>query len=168
MNKQTKNVISREWVERELRFYNTADIRYTLVLSIAFTPFFVLFAVLSAYSVCSSIENILLKIVLSIIACGITSSPIWFILFVLRNAFAERKMLQRGEFDIVTREVLYKSEKAVNRHIVELLHFQDFKEISVSHTIFQLSSVGDTFYIIHYKTKNVIKLLYSAKMYEYK
>lgn len=131
-------------------------------------PIFLLFAVLSVYCVRLSVENTLLKIVCSVIAGGITSAPIWIILIVLRNAFAERKMLQRGEFDIVTREVLYKSERIVHRHIKEFLHFKDFQGVPVSHTVYQLASVGDTFYIIHYKTKKHIKLLYSAKMYEYK
>lgn len=161
-------MISREWVEKELRFYNTADIRSTLVLCGALSVPFLPLAVGAVYGVFSSIENILLKIVFSVIMGGITSAPIWINLLALRIAFAERKLLKRGEFDIVTREVSYKSEKVVHRHVEEFLHFNDFKDISVGHTDFQLASVGDTFYIVHYKTNNRIKLFYPARMYEYK
>ena len=76
-------------------------------------------------------------------------------------------MLARGDFDIVTRDVSYKSEEMVQRRLENYLHFCEFNKISVGHTTFQLASAGDTFYIVHYKAKKDIKLLYSAKMYEY-
>ena len=41
MEKQTKNEITREFIEKELRFYNTADIRSTLVLCGGLSLFFV-------------------------------------------------------------------------------------------------------------------------------
>ena len=57
---------------------------------------------------------------------------------------------------------------AVSKHIVEFLHFEGFKKIVVDHTIFQLTSRGDEFYIIRYQNKKAIKLLYPVKMYEYR
>ena len=56
-------------------------------------------------------------------------------------------------------EVQFKSKQA---------SFSDFKDFAVGHTIYQLSSSGDEFYIVHYPPKNSIKLLYPLKMYEYK
>ena len=88
-------------------------------------------------------------------------------LILLVRALLERKTLLRGEFDIVTREVLYKREKRVQRHTEECLKFDDFKEISVTHTAYELASAGDAFYIVHYKAKKRIKLLYSARAYDY-
>lgn len=168
MNKQTKNIISREWVAKELLFYNTADIRYALVLCGVFSLFFLPLTVLLIYSICSSYENVALEIFFSVILGTISSAPIWINILSLRKSFAERKMLKRGEFDVVTREVTDKSEKLIHRHLEEFLCFNDFKETTVDHTVFQLASVGDEFYIVHYKTKNTIKLLYPAKIYEYK
>ncbi len=168
MEKQTKNIITREWVEKELRFYNTADIRSTLVLCGVLSLLFLPLTIGIVYAICALIENILLKIVLSVIIGAITSAPIWINLLRLRGSLTERKLLENGDFDIVIRNVQYKSEKIVHRHIEEYLHFDDFEEFSVEHTTFQLASQGDAFYIIHYKTKRLIKLLYSAKMYEYK
>ena len=168
MEKQTKNIINREWVEKELRFYNAADIKSPLVLCGALSLFFLPLTVGIVYGILSIFENVLLKVVLSFITATVTSAPIWINLLSLRGPLSERKLLSRGEFEIVTREVLYKSEKVVNRHTEKILTFNDFDEISVANTTFQGASEGDVFYIVHYKTKKCIKLLYSAKMYEYK
>lgn len=167
MEKQTKNIITREWIEKELRFYNTADIRSTLVVCGALSLIFVPLTFGAVYGIFLLSVNILLKLLFSLLTGAITSAPIWMNLLTLRGAFAERKMLQHGDFDIVTREVLYKSEKPYRRHIEEFLHFAGFKGIMVGHTTFQLASKGDEFYIVHYKTKNAISLLYSVKLYEY-
>lgn len=166
MEKQTKNIITREWVEKELRFYNTADIRSTLVLCGALSLLFVLLTVGLVWGFFALFKNIWLKILLSVLMGGLTSAPVWINLLSLIVSLKERKLLNCGEFDIVTRDVSYKSEKMVYRHIQEYLHFSDFKEFSVGHTTFQLASAGDTFYIVHYNAKKDIKLLYSAKMYE--
>ena len=166
MKKQTKNIITREWIEKELRFYNTADIKSRLVLCGVFTVILLPITIALIYGILLSLDNVLVKIVLSIFMGAITSSPIWLSFLLIQNAFCERKMLARGNFDIVTCDVSYKSEEMVHRHMEEYLHFSGFNKISVGHTTFQLTSAGDTFYIVHYKDKKDIKLLYSAKMYE--
>ncbi len=168
MDKQTKNIISRECVEKELRFYNTADIRSILVLCGALSLFFLPLTIGIVYAICALIENILLKIVFSAIIGAITSAPIWINLLRLRGSLTERKLLKNGDFDIVIRDVRYKSKKIGRWHIEEYLHFDDFKKRSVEHATFELASQGDEFYLVHYKTKNSIKLIYSTKMYEYK
>ena len=166
MKKQTKNIITREWIEKELRFYNTADIKSRLVLCGVFTVILLPITIALIYGILLSLDNVLVKIVLSIFIGGIVSSPIWLFFLLTREALCERKMLARGDFDIVTRDVSYKSEEIVHRHIEEFLHFCEFDKISVGHTTFQLASVGDEFYIVHYKGKKDIKLFYSAKMYD--
>ncbi len=169
MEKQTKNIITREWIEKELYFYNTADIRSTLVLCGALSIVFLPLTIISIYGLCYVIENMLLQIVLSVIIGGFASSPIWINLLSLCSSLNERKLLKNGDFDIVIRDIRYKSEKIVYRcHIKKYLYFDDFKERLVSRAMFDLTSQGDEFYLVHYKTKNSIKLLYSVKMYEYK
>ena len=167
MEKQTKNTITREHIEKELRFYNTADIKSSLVLCGVFTlMLFMCFGFLCA--VLSMIEERLFKSLLILLFCGVLSIPLWYYLFVILKALSKQKMVKRGDFDIVTREVLYKREKPVQRHTEEFLYFQDFKEASVGHTTYQLASQGDLFYIVHYKSSSHIELLYSHNMYEYK
>ena len=168
MEKQTKNIITRDWVEKELRFYNTADIKHSIFLFIIYTLVFLPITIAMLHGGGSSIKNTFLRIVLAIFLGGVMSSPIWISCFWILNALLERKMLMRGEFDIVTRELLCKSEKRVCRQLKEFLHFQDFRKKHVGHTTFQLASNGDIFYIVHYKTKKSIKLMYPAKMHEYK
>ena len=80
----------------------------------------------------------------------------------------ERKLLLRGDFEIVTRNVQYKSEKAVHSHTECFLHFSDFREASCIQTTFQLTSQGDEFYLVHYTGQDSVKLMFPAKTYEYR
>lgn len=162
-----KHIITREWIEKELRFYNTADIRSTLVLCGALSLLFVPLTIGAVCGFFAMLENVWLKIVLSVIIGGLTSAPIWLNLLTLRTSLKERKLLQNGDFDIVVREVQYKDEKTVRRHTEKFLYFVGFKEISVGNVNYDLVSQGDEFYIVHYKGHTAIKLLYSLKMYEY-
>lgn len=167
MEKKTKNVITRDFIGKELRFYNTADIRSTVVLCGALSLLFVPITIGAVYGFFALLENIWLKILLSVFVGGLTSAPIWINLLSLKASLAERKLLQNGEFDIVVCEVQYKDEKLVHRHTEKFLHFNGFKEISVGNVNYDLVSQGDEFYIVHYKEHTSIKLLYSLKMYDY-
>lgn len=168
MEKQTKNIITREWVEKELRFYNTADIRYTLIVCAALSLLCLPITAICIYGVLSEFQNAFFKIVLCIVVVGVLTAPVWLGLLSLWGSIVERKLLKNGDFDIVTRELLYKEERTNRRHIDEFFGFDDFDEIKVGHTAFQMASQGDEFYIVHYLTKKQIKLLYAAKMYEYR
>ncbi|MBO5939116.1 MAG: hypothetical protein J6Q82_06420 [Clostridia bacterium] len=168
MEKQTKNIITRSFVKDQLRFYNTADIRSTLILCVALSVFFLPLTIASIWATVTLLKNIFLKIILSILVGALLSAPIWSNLPSLYRSLNERKLLNNDDFDIVTRTVLYKSEKMVYRHMGKFLHFQGFNEIAVNYTIFQQTTEGDAFYIVHYRTQKNIKLLYFSKMYEYK
>ena len=108
MQKQTKNVITREFIEKELRFYNTADIRSTLVLCGALSLIFVPLTIGAVYGFFALLENVCLKILLSVLVGGLTSAPIWINLLSLKMSLREQKLLQNGDFDIVVCEVQYK------------------------------------------------------------
>ena len=101
MEKQTVNVITREFIKKELRFYNTADVRSTLVLCGAIS---LLLVPLTIGVVCGILELFKpewLKILLSVLVGGLVGAPIWLILLSLRTRLRERKLLQNGDFDIV-------------------------------------------------------------------
>ena len=166
--KQTKNIITRDWVVKELQFYNTADIRSILLLLIPITALFLPATVGAVNAILTSVKIVWLSAVLGILVGGLMSSPIWLLLFSLKKSLAEKKMLNHGDFEIVTREMMYKSEELVRRRIVENLHFKDFNKISVGHTAYQLAAAGDEYYIVHYKGSKTVKLFYSTKMYDYK
>ena len=165
MEKQTKNEITREFIEKKLRFYNTADIRSTLVLCGCLSLFFVPLTIGAVYGFFALLENVYLKILLSVLVGGLTSAPIWIKLLSLKTILREQKLLQNGDFDIVVCEVQYKDEKLVHRHTEKFLHFNGFKEVSVENVNYDLVSQGDEFYIVHYKGRTEIKFIYSLKMY---
>ena len=167
MEKQTKNQINRAFVEKELRFYNTADIRCSLVLCAAWSLIFLPITWLCVWYTLTQIDNPLLKIAMFSVGTVIFSSPIWLNILMLVKCLLERKKLKNGEFDVVVRRVISKDEKIVHRHMEEFLTFDGFAELSVGHTTYELATYGDVFYLVHYCGKNKIKLLYPEKMYEY-
>lgn len=172
MEKETKNIITRAWLEKELRFYNTAEIRSALVCIVPFTFVFVPLTALFVFIVGSNIQNILVRTICCILIGGFTSCPVWLILLSLCVSLKERILLSNGGFDIITREVLRKGEKLdgfrYHREISEYLLFDGYPGIKVDHTEFQLASVGDQYYLVVYRSKKNVAILYSAKRYKYK
>ncbi len=168
MNKPTKEIITKDFIEKELRFYNKADIRSTLVLMGALSLFFVPLTIGVLYAIIKVFENLALKVLLCVLAGGIFLIPIIYNFFLLQSYLEERELLRGGYFNVKAIKLNGKSEKIVNRRDAKFLHFEDFKEFQTEYTVYDLASVGDEFYIVHYITKRNIKLLYPAKMYEYK
>lgn len=93
------------------------------------------------------------------------------ITFSVKNA-KDRKRISCGDFEISTRPLQYKEERAVHGYkrydYQEVLVFRDFKAFPVEHTAYELASYGDVYYIVHFKNRKSIELAYSTKMYEYK
>ena len=166
MQRETKNVITRETVAIDLRSSNAKRMKFVLYLGFAMWAPIGLCAVvimLSRDYLSAQIKSIALMIfVLS------------FLADVLITSLSNMIKLKRGEFEIVVRRVINKKEKiSYGRHvgrnkIKECLYFNDFNKISVKHTMYQLASYGDEFYIVHYRGEKKIELLYPCKMYEYK
>ena len=165
MEEQTKNIIMREYIEKELRFHYKADIRSTLVLCGGLSLFFVPLAAGVVYGIFALLKTAWIEILLSVLIAALTSAPIWINLLPLRISIKERKLLRNGDFDIAVCKVQYKDEKTVRQHTEKFLHFVGYKEISVGNAIYDLTSQGDEFYIVHYKGYTDIKLLYSLKTY---
>lgn len=168
MPKQTKNIITRETLEKELRHGCKAGARFSLTVSGALSVVFVPLTIGLVSLIWMTVGNTVMKILLSVLLGGLMTSPIWALLLNTVLCFKEMKLLDRGDFDVVTLELLRKSEIIVHRHLEEVLHFNGFKKKSVDHTVYQLASPGDEFYIVHFKGSREIRLLYPLKMYEYK
>ena len=173
MEKQTKNIITREWLEKELRFYNTGYLKaglFTFVIvfftCVPLCAFFI-------WLIVSSLDNLFLEIAGSVLFGGMFIVPIVFTALEILKTLSERKKLTRGEFDVVTCELSYKTERVTRRHTILLLNFPGFHEKQVDKTTYFHAGIGDEFYVVCYRTeskkqkKKAIKLLYSAKMYEY-
>ena len=168
MEKQTKNPITREFVEKELRFNNTATIRYALVICAVTLPLFVPIAIVSVGAIGSYVVQPILRLFLSVVLGAFISAGAWIPLTVLLVSLLEYRRLKKGAFSVVECTLNHKRERMVQRHVEEVLGFDGFKEISVGHTQFQLATPGDVFYVVHYHGKRSIELCYSSKMYEYR
>jgi hypothetical protein len=168
MKKETKNIITREFIEKELRFFNTTETRSTIGLCGSLSLFLLPLTLVAIYVICYIIENIWLRLLLSALAAMFMNAALLVNAWKLRDLMKDKKALERGEFDVVTRKVITKSEKKTYGSTDEFLHFNDLKEVAVGHTVFQLASEGDEFYLVHYRKQDSIKLVYPSKMYEYK
>ena len=168
MKKETKNIITREFIEKELRFFNTAETRSTVALCCSLSLILWPLTIGAIYILCAFFESIWLRLLLSVLVTAIINAALLINFWKLRNLRKLKKALDRGEFDIVTRKVITKSERMDSHSTNEFLHFNDLKEVAVGHTVFQLACEGDEFYIVYYKNQDSIELLYPAAMYEYK
>lgn len=165
---QSRNIITRKQIEDELYFYNTADIKATVVLCLCLALFFGPLAFGILYLIITETTDISLKIGLSIPLGALFSAPIWGNLIRLAKHLAKRSLLKKGLFEVKILPVSDKYESNRNRSTAKLLEFPNLKEIAVSSTTYSLASWGDEFYVIHYRGKSKIELLYSLKTHEYK
>ena len=168
LKKQTKNVITREFVEKELRFYNTADIRYTSVILTIMALFMIPITVgaVGYFSLWCDVAWI--NALATIFVGSLFAFPVLVPLFSLIRSLVERKLLNRGDFVITRTRLLYKSDRIISRQLEELLHFEGFRQAVVTPFAYEIATPGDDYYIVHYKGKRSIKLFYSTKRYEYR
>lgn len=154
-----------------MRFYNKANIRYHLLLSVVYTLIFIPLTVFSVYLSRELIESPILKIPTVIFVAVFFSSPSWALLCTLCKDLSERKRLLGGKLEITTAPLHRKREKIVHYHrhtrIDEYLCFKGFDAYLSDHTNYQLADEKGLFYLVHYQGKKEIKRLYSAKMYDY-
>ncbi len=171
MEKETKNILTRESLAKELRSDNTVKIRHSLVLLSVFSVICLPLAFGFVYMILSSYKNIVFAILLSIFIGGWSLYPFLLGLFGLFRGFWERSLLEKGAFEVTVRSVSEKTEKRrppyYRYRLVEVLCFSGFKPIQVKHTVYQLASLQDKYYLVHYQGKNKIKLLYPLKTHEY-
>lgn len=170
MEKQTKNIITREKIEKDFLFNNTAGIKHTLVCLVAVT---LALGVVSAIFLSFLPTGFLwLDITIWVFFLGIVGAPVWAISATLTKALIERKHIKNGDLDIVIRPLLYKDEKMVrsgrSHRMQEMFHFDGFDEVWANHTEYQLSSMDDEFYIVHYKGSKKAQMVFPLKLYEYK
>ncbi len=162
MEKQTKNIITRKEIEKELLFSNTANIKYTAVCLAALM---LAFGGIGLFMLALSYEA-------AIFTFAIAGIIICVFLVMFARIFMERRHLKNGDLEIVIRHLLYKDERLVrvgkSRRMQEMFHFAGFEEVWANHTEYQLATMDDEFYIVHYKGSKTVKMLFPLKLYEYK
>lgn len=172
MEKQTKNIITKESIAKELRFLSGADIRTAIILGVVSSVFCIPLTIGSVLAIFKEFNNIIIEIILCILIGGICILPVAVTAFIIVKRLMERRLIDKGEFEISTRELLYKEEKYERRgrhhRTVKVLHFSGFEVATLGGTVYQLAAAEDKFYLVHYRGKSSVMLFYPAKMYEYR
>ena len=174
MEKQTKNIITRKWVENELRFYNTADMKYLSLTGLIALVACLLLGGIPIAGVWFELPGFLwVKILFSCVYGGALLIVIVRMTKDAFIAFLQRNALRKGNFDIVVREVQYKLEKPVGAsrhyHMGKFLCFEEFGDVQTTNDEYDMTSVGDAFYLVVYRMrKPKVRLWYPLKLYELK
>jgi len=172
MKKQTKNIITRQGIEKKLYSDNQASLKHTALF------FFVMLVVCGVASTIFivagfEVENLVIDII-SVIFAAMVTVPAWVMLAGFVKDLIERKHLKNGDVEIVTLPLLYETEETryTRRTRTEYkqykFHFAGFDAHLVSSEQSERFTMGDEFYIVYYKGSKKIKMAYPLKMYEYK
>ena len=168
MEKETKNILTRDYCQKELTRWVKGEIvpdivLFGIMLSI-FVPLFVLCVYIAKYI-------LVLGIILALIC---TVAPIIFVYRIICDIIKMR-LVKRGAFSIVRDTVccISKGETpkkySEDRRTVNAVYFTEHGRCTSLQTAFDLISVGDEFYlvILHAK-KDQIAFAYHSMMYECK
>ncbi len=172
MEKQTKNIITREAIEKKLRADNVAGLKHT---GITFFVSALVGIVWFSFSVPSLFKapNFGLGILFFLFSI-IGTVPAFVMLAGFLKNFKEYRHLKNGDVEIVTRPLLYETEetcytrKTRMEYTKHKFHFEGFDAFLASPEQSKAFTRDDEFYIVYYKGSKKIRLMYSLKFYEYK
>ena len=156
MEKQTKNIITREGIEKKLCADNVASLKVSILAFFAAALVGILWVVFFSPSFFEA-PNFGFGVLFFLFAI-VGTVPAWVMLAKLLKDLIERKHLKNGDLEIVTRPLLYKSQKEVRIYCNKrtrwqtrsLFHFEGFDEFWASPEMYQNFTWGDEFYIIYY------------------
>ena len=166
---ETKNIITKETIEKELKFLNKADIRSSLVLIAVMALIFVPLSIIPIYIFFSVGRKTILLGICCFLGFLVFLLPIFLNLISLAKAINEAHLLKKGDWFVDVDEVRYKTEELEHKHTIDVLYFYRYERVVSGGAEFQLASQDDVFYLVIYKKKKPsIVLHYSQKMYEYR
>lgn len=168
MTKESKNIITRESCKKDLKHNFKAalikDSTLLAVLSLLFIPLICLGIYLCQY-----------LIVLGILTIVICAAPFAFLIYRLTKDIKMIRLIAQDGFSIVKDTVyrLSKGETPKNysegRHEVDVIYFSKYGRYISGGAQFQLSSVGDEFYlVVLHKKEKEIAFAFHSMMYECK
>ena len=172
MEKQTKNIITREEIEKKLRSDNRASLKVSTLAFLAtalvgvlwgvfFIPFF-----LEAPNFGLGVLFFLFVIVGTV--------PAWALLPNFVKDLKEYRHLKNGYVEIVTRPLLYETEETCYTRKTRIeytqhrFHFEGFDAFLASPEQSKAFTRGDEFYIVHFKGSKKVQMVFSLKIYQYK
>ena len=174
MEKTTRNIITRKSIEEKLRSDNRASLKVSILTFLAAALVGILWVVffISSFFEAPNFGFGVLFFLFAIVG----TVPAWVMLAGFAKALIEYKHLKNGDIEIVTRPLLYKSQKEVRIYCNKrtrwqtrsFFHFEGFDELWASPEMYQNFTWGDEFYIVYYKGSKKVEKVFPLKMYEYK
>ena len=165
---ETKNIITKETIEKELKALNKADIRSTMVYIAAMTVFFVPLSIIPIYLFFSVPRKTILLGIGCFLGSFVLLLPVLINLFFLAKVINEARLLKQGDWFVDIDQVRYKTQEIKYRHTSNVLYFYRYERVASGGVNFQLASQDDRFYLVIYKKKKpCVVLHYSQKAYEY-
>ena len=168
MAKESKNLLTREFCKKELLRWAKGellpDVVLLAIMLFVFVPFIFLSISIAKYI-------LILGIVLALI-CAVV--PIIFVCRIILDMIALR-LVKQGGFSIVKDTVLRLSKDELSKNdseggqYVDVIYFSEHGRYIASGVAFDISSVGDEFYlvILHAKKEKIVFAFHSM-MYDYK
>ncbi len=174
MEKQTKNIITRESIEKKLRSDNSASLKVSALSFFAAALVGILWIVFFIPSFFEA-PNFGFGVLFFLFAI-VGTVPAWVLSVRFVRDLKEYKHLKNGDLEIVMLPLLYKSQKEVRIYCNKrtrwqtrsLFHFEGFDEFWASPEMYQNFTWGDEFYIVYYKGSKKVEKVFPLKMYEYK
>ncbi len=164
-NVQTKNSITRRSVEKELY----KGINDTIKINLLLCGIYVLLLPCVILAVYVAVEKSVMAV--AVVIAVILSFPLLFFIYCICDALRAKSLIKKGKFKISVCELQYKEEKTERNgkhfRIYKNLYFEGFDEVIVDNTAFQLATLKDMYYVVHYENKRVAQLIYPEKMYKY-
>ncbi len=169
MVRETKNIITKEIIAKDLQDENKKSFPILLIVSLVYT--LVVSGVLLAiyFLGLKNGEAGTISYVIFLVGVFICLLPLFFFIALL---IAGRKTENSANFFVITDEVVWKEEKTVTRPraalIKKVIHFSRCGSIEVNSTYYQTAAEHDVFYMVvrNQDSKNALKC-YPAKLYEY-
>ena len=170
MEKQTKNIINLEELEKEMREAERRTLRLLLGWGTALAVLFCTpLAVFLCYQMRGAIEAQTFRVIACAFLVVLSFSPVIpIIAFCVRSLLAERGRSKGGDLVVTVVPLQYKYEDFVRKHLEWRLDFGSFGNVSVDRTEYQLATRGEEYYIVHYRGERTIARFYSTKRYEYR
>ena len=172
MEKQTKNIITREEIEKKLCDDNRASLKVSTLGFLATALGGVLWGVffIPSFFEAPNFGFCVLFFLFAIVG----TVPAWALLPNFVKDLKEYRHLKNGDVEIVTRPLLYETEetcytrKTRMEYTKHKFHFEGFDEFWASPEMYQNFTWGDEFYIVYYKGSKKVEKVFPLKMYEYK
>ncbi len=172
MEKQTKNIITREGIEKKLCADNVASLKVSVFAFLATALvgiLWVLFFIPSFFEA----PNFGFGVLFFLLAI-VGTVPAWVLSVRFVRDLKEYKHLKNGDLEIVIRPLLYETEemrytrKTRVEYMQHKFHFEGFDAFLASPEQSKRFTRGDEFYIVYYKGSKKVRLMYSFAFYEYK